>query len=295
MKIFNASLSRKILEWHHELFSEKRVNVLRSFGVLDGEMSSFTKTHRYMVGSMVFDAGTWTLNNTRNHKIRITEENYIEYLKDFGGEYDFYAAFDWDFNDDGFENNLGSLLRMEEAGLKPVPVVHDVEGDEIPYYIERGYPWVALGSRQIKNTKVLQKVVEKFEGTGIRIHLFGNKRFEFLANYPIHSCDTVGWANEGRYGSVYWWNPNTNKADEIYLEDFYVAGSKNPKLKHSTSQYKFMDQFEDYLRNELKLSIHNLLGQQAFYNRQLANLHFIVVLEEKITEIHHLKGFNTDW
>jgi hypothetical protein len=96
------------------------------------------------------------LNHSTQPSPRISFSNYKRHVVLFGGQYDHYFNFDADFNDDAFESNLGYQLDMEREGLNPIPVIHDIFGREIDYYIQRGYQRVALGSKQIRTLEQLE-------------------------------------------------------------------------------------------------------------------------------------------
>lgn len=293
MKIYLASLSLDILLKYHKLYPQKKLNVLRSFGVPSRENEGFLKTHRQKIDSLILDSGTYTLNNRRSKDgIIVSLEGYKKYALAFGHYFDFIFNFDSNFTEDGFETNIDNQRRLEEAGLHPVPVVHDIYGDEVDYYIEKKYPLVAIGSFQITGIDSLQMVVEKLHRAGIQIHLFGNTNFEFLSLLPIHSCDSTSWAKTAGFGEIKYWNPKKqgmNKTDDIYLEEFMNDLAKKP---NRISAYKYREDFEEYLGRELGLTLEHLY-KGKFY-QWLANTHFFAGLEERINAIHQQKAFDTD-
>jgi len=252
MKLYHASLNLKVLLKYHELFPDKKLNVLRTFGDLSHEMFEFCKTYRNIIESLILDSGTWTLNNAATElKNRITLPNYINYLETFGGDFDFYFNFDNDFIGDADETNYINQVTLEGNGLNPVPVVHDIEGDEIKHYTDKGcakYPIVAIGSTQMKNVRTLDYVMSQFEGTGIKIHLFGKCKFEFLANFPAYSCDSTAWSHRGQWGFIYYWNPNNeeegvDQTDKIYMEEYLEVGKER---KITYSNYECRDELDNY-------------------------------------------------
>ena len=294
MKLYHASLTLKVFLKYHKLFPEKKLHALRTFGDLNHEMKAFCKTHRDKIGSLILDSGTWTLNNAKaDLKHRLTCPNYINYLMEFKDHFDFYFNFDSDFLGDENDTNYQNQILLEEQGLKPVPVVHDIEGDEIEHYIDRGYPIVALGSSQIKNVDTLDSVMNKFKGTDTKIHLFGNARFKFISNFPIYSCDSTAWAQRGKWGFIYYWNPENDgidKMDKIYMEEYLDV---NKKHKFTYSSYEFREELDKYLYKTLGVTEGDLLGPNGAYYKQLVNLHYYVQLEEIINQIHREKGFWT--
>jgi hypothetical protein len=294
MKIHHASLNKRTRLAHKKLFPYRKVSVLRSFGMLNKEEKYFTHKGRNKVDSLIFDSGTFTLNYATGGNTKyITLENYISYMKLFGKYYDYYFNFDSDFRDIGFEINLYNMKTMEEYGLTPVPVVHDIWGNEINYYIENEYKIVALGSSQIRSLETLSFVMDLFKGTGIKIHLLGNTTFDFLANFPIHFCDSTMWALKGGFGFINFWNPKKigeNKTDSIYMDEFIQTKKDN---RISFSNYEFKDYLETYLWNTFSLTHHDLLGGDGAYNKMLVNMHYYVLLEDIINQIHVRKGFDT--
>ena len=185
-------------------------------------------------------------------------------------------------------------MNLEYAGLYPVPVVHDIDGPEIDHYISNGYARVALGSSQIKSEEILAAVMSRFYGTGIKIHLMGNVSFNFLANFPIHSADTAGWARDGGYGFILFWNPQkdgVNKTDRIYLEEIIKDG---PAYKTVYSTYPYKADLDAFLMTTFGLRYYDLVGPDRSKNKQLVNTYYYAQLEDIITGIHRQKGFETE-
>ncbi len=295
MKIYNSSLSVEVIMKYKKLFPDSRINVLRSFAVLDADVALLCKRFRPHIGGLILDSGTWTLNQAPAAiAANITVEKYIAYLRTAAKYFNFYFNFDSNFESDGFEENYANQLKIEASGFSPVPVVHDIEGKEIQTYINRNYQRVALGSKQIKTLATLKKVMRRFEGTGIKVHLFGQTNVNLLADTPIHSCDTAMWAREGGWGKIRYWNPQKegeNKTDRIYMEE-YIHTDPNDGI--TFSKYRYRREFEEYLWNTFKLKHDDLIGKDGHNNKQLVNLHYFVQLEKFITDIHKKKGFETD-
>ncbi|MFC1882832.1 hypothetical protein ACFL2S_15250 [Thermodesulfobacteriota bacterium] len=258
MKLYHASLITKVLLKYHELFPDKKLNVLRSFGNLSHEMLDFCKTYRGIIDSLIFDS---------------------------------------DFIGDADETNYINHVTLEGRGLKPVPVVHDIHGNEIKHYTDKGcekYPIVAIGSTQMKSVRTLDYVMSEFQGTGIKIHLFGKCKFELLVNFPIYSCDSTAWSHRGQYGFIYYWNRHNdgiNLTDKIYMEEYLEAGKEH---KITYSNYEYRDELDNYLYDTLGVTESDLLGPDGAFYKQLVNLHYYVQLEEIVNEIHRQKGFNTN-
>jgi hypothetical protein len=297
MKIYLASLNLYALEKCVELLRKKKTkpNVLRSFGIVDAESSAFIKDHRDSIGSLALDSGTWTLNNAKYRPPHLTFENYMDYVKEVKSELDFYVNFDSNFTDEGYVTNIQNLKEMEERELEPVPVVHDIWAEEIDLYIDEGYRRIALGSSQIRDLETMEYVINKFQGTGIKIHLFGKSGFDFMANFPIDSCDTADWAHAGSFGHILYWNPRRseiNKGDQIYTEE---RTQKPGEKKVTFSNYEFREDLDKYLYNTFGYVYEkDILGPEGSYVKMVINAFYYLQLEDEINKIHKRKGFKTD-
>ena len=179
---------------------------------------------------------------------------------------------------------------MEEAGLKPIPVIHEIVGDEIQYYIDEGYQKVAIGSSQITDFETLYYVVKKFEGTNVKLHLFGTVKYHLIAYLPIHSCDTSSWVYTGQYGYIRYYNKHKGKTDKIYLDE-YMHPDKKHKIHYSS--YEFRYELDRYWDEELNIGYEHLLGNAGTFYKQLVNLHYLVQLEERVNQMHKDYGFRT--
>jgi len=293
MRLYNAGLNIKTLMKYNGRFPNKKINVLRSYGIRNKEDSKFRTTHRSKCLSLIEDSGTFSANNRKpGTGLPITFNGYLDYIIRNGKSYDWYFNYDIDFSDDGFDTNLYYQKRMEDVGLNPVPVVHSIYGYEIDYYIKSGYKVVALGSSQITNLDILRYAMDKFKGSGIKVHLFGNTTFEFLTSFPIYSCDSTSWANTGRFGDIKYWNPKKqglNKTDRFNLEE-YSPPRENVTL---LSEYKYREELYEYLYETLGVTEMDLLGYEGTYYKQFVNLHYFVQLEEIVNDIHRTNGFWT--
>jgi len=294
MRIYQASLHLRMLIKYHELYPQKKLNVLRSFALPSSEILPFLVTHRDKSDSIILDSGAYTLNYAKADVSKMVNlSGYSRYLESFGHYYNFYFCLDSDFNEDGFETNQSYQKKLEQAGHKPVPVIHNIYDSEIEFYIDAGYTRIALGSSQINSLDDLYHAMAKFVGTKVKVHLFGSTTFNYLSKFPIHSADSASWANTGKYGSINYWNPEkegSNKVDHIYVDDYLKPNNKN---KVTLSNYEYRQDLKVFLGQELGVTFDDLLGYDGAYYKQLVNTHFYVQLEEIVTRIHQEKGFDT--
>jgi len=293
MKLHLAALFLVIFLKYLEFFPERKINILRSFGVPNNEDDDFFITYRDKCDKILYDCGTYTLNNpeaTQEAKDRITLEGYKEKALYVNELCDDIFSFDSDWSKDGFETNIYNQTYLEEAGLSPVLVIHNIFSDEVNYIIDSGCKMVAIGSQEINHVDTLAPIVYKLRKAGVRVHLFGTTRYDLVAPLPIYSCDSSSWAKTGAFGNVNYWNPlkdNWNKTDTIYMEEYYHSTDK--KVNYF-SEYEYREEFEEYLYNTFRLTHEDLLGKYRHYNIHLINTHYYMELERIINDEHRRRG-----
>jgi hypothetical protein len=300
MRVNLAALNTKVSTTYKKLKPERNIHVLRAYSHRNDDDLLLRTTLRSQCASLDWDSGTYYMYNDGGVPIdfedmprkRVTFDGYLNHLECYRNDYDRIYNFDCDFSDDGFDTNIYYQKRLEDAGFDPVPVVHSIHSGEIEYYIDQGYGDVALGSPQITNFGTLSYVMNKFKGTNIRVHLFGNTSFDFLTNFPIYSCDSSVWAQAARFGEIVWWNPlkrKLNKTDRVYIEEYF---QEKPK-RYSISTYPYRTQLLDYLDRELGVTMNDLLGPDGTLFKQLVNMHHYLNLQDIVNDIHRKKGFWT--
>ena len=281
MRIYQADVGLDLILKYAKLFPERKINVLRAFGNLDKDERGICITHRGKINSVILDSGTYTLNFAKNPGINISIDTYESYLLAFGQDYDFYFNFDSDFSKDGFTINNGHQRRLEGAGLKPVPVIHDIYGREVEYYIDRGHEIVAVGVSE-RAIDPLYMLTDRLYKAGVKVHLFGTSKYEYLTKLPIWSCDSTTWTKAGAYGSILYWNPHKrdiNKTDQIYLEKYMHTDGKS-RIHFST--YAFRGDLESYLAETLGITYQDFYGSDGQFFIRLVNLDFFVRMEERL-------------
>lgn len=294
MKLYQASLSLKVLMRYWEIFQEN-LNVLLSFGTMGGETKGLLIDYRHIVESIIADSGAWTVaQGTKNFSV----ESLISYLQLWGDKFDLYFNFDTDFSDHGFENNIAHQIQMERAGLHPVPVIHNFYDEEIEFYVKSGkYEWLALGSSQSTNFDAIKYAVDRIKTWGnpaIKIHWFGGSKFDWLCRLPIASCDTTSWAKTGSVGYIYYWNPHVKKPYKAHK--IYVSGLvKDPEINefHFVT-YPWRDDLEEYLNDAFGLTYCDLCGYGDKYHMQLVNTRFYAELEKRINAERAVRGISLE-
>jgi len=173
MILYLSSLNTTILRKYAEKM-KKILFALISFALLESDASEMVEEKGKTLGGLILDCGAWTDQKSLNPT---DIDAYIDYLLVAGKYYDFYFNLDQDFNENHFSGlNYRHLLKLEAAGLTPVPVIHSLYDGEIEYYVERQYPIVALGSSYATELDALKFVFDKFsKNPGTKIHIFDDK------------------------------------------------------------------------------------------------------------------------
>ncbi len=289
MKLYHASIFLGVLKKYHELFKEK-LNVLVSLAYNTRERRAFLIDCRHMIQSLIADSGAWSVANGNSN---LTIDQVISHLLLWGHHYDLYFNFDTDFSEEGFDNNIDNQVKMEQAGLTPVPVIHNFFNSEIDDYIQSGkYGWLALGSRQSSNFANIRYAVNRIKkgNPAIKIHWFGGSRYDWLIQLPIASCDTTSWAKTGAYGIINYWNPRNTGVDKT--DSIYVGGrirDLDASLHHFVT-YSFRKDLEAYLQTNFGFSYVDLCGDDDKFNMQLVNMKYYTDLEKRINDERLRRG-----
>jgi len=289
MRFYQASMSARILKQHWEIFKEP-MNVLLSFAYVGADTTEILTDYRQMAGSIILDSGAWSV---AQGTINFSVEKFISYIKMNGHLFDRYFNLDTDFSDHGFLNNIVNQIMMERAGLKPVPVVHNLFDKEIDHYVQSGkYDYIALGSSQTTNYDDLAYAVYRIKkgNMDIKIHWFGGSKFTWLCQLPIASCDTTSWATAGKFGHIVYWNPEAAGLDKGHT--IYTSGviKESESGKYEYVLYPWRKELDQYLFDTFGLTYRDLCGYEGAFNRQLINTRFYVEMESRINEERIRRG-----
>ena len=299
IKIFLATFNERALLAYKNLYPNSEVNVLLSYGTRRNDYHRMMTTNRHLISGLILDSGAFS-KNFSNSQADITLQGFITYAKHFGKHFDYIFNYDEDFNMDGFETNLMNMQQLEKAGINVVPVVHDYIGERVPevdYYIKKRYPIISLGYSEHKRKNRdanIKFAVNKIVGAGSKVHLLGLTHPSILGKYPIHYADSSSWGQEAMYGNIIWWNPSKSSEDKTDRVRFIDRSDTTKRWSHHIENYSDRKAFEDYLNNKFNFSLIDVYGHGKEYNRQLANVHYFVKIQDEIRKIHIKKGFEMD-
>jgi hypothetical protein len=295
--MYLSSFTETVLNAYKDKRPDSEVNVLLSFGTKSGDYPNMRKSPK--INSMALDSGAFTKNFANAAATEnITLDGFIAYCKWIKDRFELIFNYDENFNLGGFETNTRNMMKIEAAGISVVPVVHDYIGqvfNEIDFYLRKKYPIIALGSSVHKKSNRFNNIktaVDKIVSGGSKVHLLGLTSPDILGVLPIHYSDATSWTQEGMFGNVIWWNPyknGINKTDRVRFLD-----RENSDKIHSEhiENYPYRKYFEKYLWDELQLEILDIYGHEKNRNRQIANVHHFVKLQDIVRQMHIKNGFD---
>jgi len=275
------------------MFPNERLNALLSFGRRQ-DKHAFYVTHRDKLNSVVLDSGTYSLNTAERNPPTTTLDNYKNYARFVRRHLHFLFNFDSDFSETGHYQkaiNLNNLIYLERAGLDPVPVIHDIYGSEISFYMSKNrYPILAIGSSLLGDKVNLSIAIHAIHTAGIKVHLFGTTSYSLLASSPISSCDSSTWHQNSARGCIPYWNRLKMKGSKTKLIQFEKYDYYLPRI--SFENYEFRYELERFLDETFGFSPSDLIGGgQNEINREIVNIRYFVKLQERINQRHQKRGF----
>lgn len=166
---------------------------------------------------VMMDSGAFTLQKDPRCNWDVHDEyldGYEAALRKFEGELDWYAPVDWRRS---VEMVDGSMKRMHERGLKPVPVFHGNDPfRHLERYVKDGYPLICIAQPQRPGSKRMMAgerlyrfysdCFELAEKHGTALHGF-SQTGRNLFRFPWYSVDSTSWTSGSKQGELLKINP----------------------------------------------------------------------------------------
>lgn len=305
-RIFFAALTVSLLLHLHKILPGRKINVLRAYqSPSPGDRMLFNGIVPN-IGKLMLDCGTYLLHSTKSSALpNININGYMQWVrwaKQQKQPVHFYPNFDRNFTLYGFQDNWLSMQTMESQGLHPFPVIHDFHNKEIPFYLNRGHKFMALGSIMKKGSKKKLRTKDDIEHALLRIptsevdvHLFGASSYNMIASlalapYSLYSCDSSSWVQNSNRGHFLYWNPykaGENKTEQIYFLDKIGDSFREDRMywEYHPNRYEL----EEYIAS-LGFTYMDLIGHPADANhhRQLLNVIYYLTIEDVINKKRQL-------
>lgn len=215
---------------------------------VDGFEKKWYKMNKKNKVNLFLDSGAFSayIQNTE-----VSLEEYIAFIKANEDALTVYANLDVIGSDiETWKNQL----RMEKAGLHPLPVYH-LE-DDISYlhkYIEK-YDYICLGGMARGFTTdqriaFLDRCFEVICDTPdrmpkVKVHGFGVTALRALLRYPWYSVDSTSWVVAGRIGNIYM--PYLRGGKWVYDENSWAVcvSNRSNNLKDAGKHLQTMTKLE---------------------------------------------------
>jgi len=161
---------------------------------------------------------------------------YVDHVKKHRTEWDkigkgmdsMYFTIDLERNaEDIFQRHY----RIEDMGIKPVPVFHgDSSLDILRRYRDNGCTLIGLASWRTIRTQ--QKQFRAYfdacfnlgEKIGMRYHGLAMTAPWLILTYPWYSVDSSSWSRVAGYGSVMWFDETKNRMSTFHISDRHSEG-----------------------------------------------------------------------
>ena len=310
MRIYISDISIFLIQKLLSINENIKLNVLKAYSHKlpfgDNRELSLLVDSPWLYNSLFIDSGAYEIFKDEKH-IRTADEldtcfaRYISFILKNREKIALYANFDVDFiGIDRFEINLSYQKIIENAQLKPIPVIHSLDKAEIDYYISKQYPIVSISSRVMTNktqssysgvSEVIDILLEK----GIKTHLLGAGSYALLKDCNAWSCDCSSFAQWCSAGRVIFFSEHFRKEENLALSERTSTGEtikeycnniRDPNIKILRNEY------ENFIHTNLNFTIDMLLADQ--YNVMMANAFYYYTLERRITALQKERGITFD-
>lgn len=170
---------------------------------------------------LVVDSGAYT---ALTMGVNIDIKTYSEFIKKYRPYMDHYVNLDVVYD---AEATLENQKRMEDEGLKPMPVFHVTEPwSYLEYYVEN-YDYIGLGfgGQQGYRPKVVRWLAHAFkiinQKPGVKVHGFGITNKKLFEKFYFYSTDSSTYMSATRYGRFPLWNDTKGKFETFMLKKGY--------------------------------------------------------------------------
>lgn len=289
MRIYQSSLTSRTLGLLEEKRPEVAIHVLRSYLVDGRETYEMLGRNLSNIRSFALDSGTWSISQN-THKHNIDASMYGDFLEECGQFFCIYFGFDPVHGDDGTEYSIENQLYLESKGLRPVPVIQNLNL-EVDYYIKNNnkYKMVAIGSTRKKKQSELIQCTNKLYQAGIKVHWFGIGSLLKLSSAPVWSSDCSSFAQWVKNGMLIFYDKKEQKEVALATREYTSRGNINKNYIRTSCLF---EEYSDWLYDNLKLTVEDVISDQSL--KMLANSYYFYELEDMIQEIHQRKGFKFD-
>ena len=293
MRVFISSPNKNVLQELLKRCPDILLSILWTAARMPRKYKEYLKEFESIISSIVLDNGAFSAMFS-NLDVTVSEliTRFTVHCSMNPTGYLMVFSPDFNFGPQGFASNYEELLKLENANVVGVPVIHNLKNHEAWSYTEDCPEFIAIGQSKgrLIPENLFPPVFWLHQTRKVRVHLFGISDFELISNCPAFSCDSKSWLNDAITGVVRFWNPERkerNKTDIIYFPE--ELDQKNGHM-YTRYNYPYMDVFEKFLNDRLSLTIDEFTGGKRVLYRQVAQVVYYNTLEKVVTELQIKDG-----
>lgn len=230
--------------------------------------------------------------------VHVEMADYVRWVRKHAKVIDHYANFD-EIGD--AKGTLRNQLRMEQFGLRPLPVIHyGADPEEIRRYHRRGYDYMCLGGL-VPQMKFARAEVNSGRGgptldwldrmhgaaaeLDVTLHGFGVTTWGVLLRYPWRSVDSSSWSASYRFGQIPIFDPALGRWHIVQLRNRQKIMRHSALIRlYGCDPVKFVrDSGMARTRPEsIKLAVRSWLVAQRYARRRAYLVHALGGAEENM-------------
>lgn len=293
MRVFISSPSANVLRELMKRCPDILLSILWTAARMPRKYKEYLKEFESIISSIVLDNGAFSAMFSKLD-VTVTEliTRFTVHSSLNQGRYLMVFSPDFNFGQHGFSDNYEELLKLQNANVVGVPVIHNLKNHEAWSYAEDYPEFIAIGQSRgrLVPENLFPLVFWLHLEKHVRVHLFGITDFDIISNCPAFSCDSKSWLDDAKTGVVRFWNPEKterNKTDVIYFPE------ELDKIKpgmYTRYNYPHIDVFEHFLKDKLSLTMDDFIGSKSGLYRQLALIIYYNTLEKVVTELQIKDG-----
>ena len=263
-------------------------NVLLSYARVGQDFGNFIHGNRPRLGDLMVDSGAYS---EMKDTLKINLDQYTAFLKGAGHLFDY--TINLDVEPENYDRRMWNLLKLRKVCPNILPVVHDPYSGEIDQLYDDGYHYILIGSSDGRNRAqqdfIFNRYVYSNRFPGLRLHKLGTTSYNTFSEYPYYSGDSTSFVQAGGFGQVMYWNndrepdDNGNCTDVIYFGGYEFQDTNRCQVYYN---YRFINQYEDYLWHTFEFRLTDLLGPSGATNRWIVNGKYTLDLEKRLTRLH---------
>ena len=263
-------------------------NVLLSYARVGQDFGNFIHGNRPRLGDLMVDSGAYS---EMKDTLKINLDQYTAFLKGAGHLFDY--TINLDVEPENYDRRMWNLTKLRKVCPNILPVVHDPYAGEIDQLYDQGYHYILIGSSDGRNRAqqdfIFNRYVYSNRFPDLKLHKLGTTSYNTFSEYPYHSGDSTSFVQAGGFGQVMYWNndrepdDNGNCTDVIYFGGYEFQDTNRCQVYYN---YRYTNQYEDYIWQTFEFRFDDLLGPSGATNRWIVNGKYTLDLEKRLTRLH---------